>query len=311
MLITVTAKAKSSDEASALANAAVDAFLAQQKELAADRLRETVKALRDSLTQTEKSKSDARTRYDDFRAANKISDLSLDQQRSIDEVARLRVAANDTRIELAGLNAREASLRASRDASPNAVVATHSEQRPELVRLAAAEAELAQARGTYAPDHPKIKALESEVDALRELAVVNGPVVTGEVTTPNSVRNSLTSSVEELSALRKSIEQRNNALADIIKQAEARASKLTSVEAEAARLLVDVQVSEAHVNLLLKQIGSSEDDVRSASSGFQVVSRATPPARPASRTGRVVAVAFPVGTLTLVALFLCCARSRA
>lgn len=304
MLITVTAKAGSSDEASDLANAVVDAFLAQQKDLAAARLRETVKALRDSLTQTEKAQTDARKRYDDFRVANKISDMSVDVQRAIEEVARLRVAANDARVELQSLQAREGSLRASRDASPGSVVASRTEQRPELARLAAAEAELAQARATFTPDHPKVKALEAEVEALRTLADDDTAVVTGEVVTRSPLRDSLATSVEELAALRKSIEQRNSALDDIIKQSEVRASKLTSEEAEAARLLADVQVGEAHVNLLLKQIGSSEDDVRSATSGFQVVSRATPPAHPANRTGRTVAIAAPVATLFLVAFVL-------
>jgi hypothetical protein len=90
------------------------------------------------------------------------------------------------------------------------------------------------------------------------------------------------------------MEERAKALAAVQREAEARAKTLTAVQGEAARLLADVSTNEEHVNLLLKQLAMAEDDVRGATSGFQLVSRATPPAHAERGLGRIVALALPL-----------------
>ena len=67
MLITVTAKESSKDDAAALANVAVDVFLEAQRELAKNRLREAVTALRQSLSEGEAARTHSHARYDAFR----------------------------------------------------------------------------------------------------------------------------------------------------------------------------------------------------------------------------------------------------
>lgn len=300
MLITVVATDEDRDRCAAIANVIVEVFLSAQKEVAAGRLREIAQALRSSLALAEADLRGAKKAYADFRTEFAITDASVETQAAIEELARLRVAANDARVELETLRARENSLRASRDGSPKEVVASRNELAPSVARLAEAQTELAEARAKFTPDHPKTKALEAEVEALRAAVDVGKPAVTSRVVTRSPMRDNLAAQVEELTALRKSIEQRGASLSEVLATAEQRAATLTTAQTQAARLLADVQVSENHVKSLLEQIASSEDDVRKASSDFQVVSKATPPPWPEKGKGRMVAVAIPLVMVLLV-----------
>lgn len=301
MLIAITAKAPDRDDAAAIANAMVAAFLDAQREVSANRLREVAVGLRQSLGQAETALDEARKKYDGFRAQNGVAEFSVDVQGAITELARLRIAANDARVELQGLQAREASLRRSRATNPENVVVSRNEQNNDAARLAQLETELAEKRSKYSDDHPEVRALSAEVAALKARAGA-APVVTSQVVGRNPMRDTLGLQLEESSAVRKAVEERTKALADLTREAERRAQQLTGAQGEAARLLADVKVNEEHVAALLKQIAMAEDDVRGATSNFQIVSRATPPERSEKGVGRIVAIALPVVGLLLAVL---------
>jgi uncharacterized protein involved in exopolysaccharide biosynthesis len=304
MLITISVKAKDRDTCADAANVLVDVFLAAQKEVAASRLRETARALRDSLAVAETSLREARQEYEAFRKEHGVADASVETQAAIEELARLRVAANDAQVELESLRARENSLRASRDVSPSEVVASRNETAPAAARLAEARMQLAEAQAKLTNDHPKVRALEAEVGALEREAATAKPTVTSRTVSRGTMRDNLAAQVEELAALRKSIEQRKSSLAEVLVTAEKRAATLTTAETQAARLLAAVQVSGKHVSSLLEQLATAEDDVRKATSSFQVVSRAAAPPWPEKGNGRIVAAAIPLAALSLVLLFL-------
>ena len=236
-----------------------------------------------------------------------MDDFSAEVQANIGELARLRTSAHDAQIELQGLQARESALRVAQSASSPSVVTSSSEEHTDAARLAISETELAALRSKYSEDHPSVLALAAEVKVLRARAKTLAPAVTAQTLGRNPTYDAIAIQAEESQVVRMGMEERARALADVEQQAETRARKLTAVEGQAARLLADVTTNEEHVNVLLKQLAMAEDDVRGASSGFQIVSRATPPDHPERGIGRVVAAALPIFAL-LIAIALVLSR---
>jgi uncharacterized protein involved in exopolysaccharide biosynthesis len=305
MLIGITGSGSDPASAAELANKTVDVFVAAEREVAANRLRGSVEALRQSLGQSEEALGQARTKYDVFRAEYHVDDFSVEVQAGIGELARLRTSAHDAQIELQGLQARESALRVAQSASSPSVVMSSSEEHTDAARLAISETELAALRSKYSEDHPSVLALAAEVKVLRARAKTLAPAVTAQTLGRNPTYDAIAMQAQESQVVRMGLEERARALADVEQQAEARARKLTAVEGQAARLLADVTTNEEHVNVLLKQLAMAEDDVRGASSGFQLVSRATPPDHPVRGIGRIVAAALPIfALLAAIALVL-------
>lgn len=294
MLIGITGSGRDPTAAAELTNDVVDVFLGAQREVAANRLRGSVEALRQSLAQSEAASSQSRKTYDTFRAEYHVDDFSLEVQAGIGELARLRTSAHDAQIELQGLAAREAALRVAQSSNAPNVILSTSEQHTDEARLAVSETELAALRSKYSEDHPSVLALAAEVTALRERASTLPPAVTAQTLGRNATYDAIAMQAQESRVVRMGMEERAKALADVERAAEARARTLTAVEGQAARLLADVTTNEEHVNVLLKQLAMAEDDVRGASSGFQLVSRATPPDHAERGIGRVVAAALPL-----------------
>lgn len=303
MLITITGRTTNRNTAAALTNAMVDVYLESQKKVSEARLQETAQSLRHSLVQSQKSLDEARGRYDQFRKEHRIGDLGIEVQAAIEEVARLRVAANDARVELDSSEAEESVLRKQRASAPATIVgATPEENRALTARLAEVEANLADARAKYTDEHPRVRLLSGEASELRNR--VNNPAEQPKATTRNPAYSVLGARVEQSAAAKRAAEQRRKALQDVIQESEDRASKLTSVEGETARLLADVSVLQDHVAALLKQAATAEDDVRSATSYFQIISKATPPEHSEKGLGRIVAVATPLLTMLTALLIL-------
>jgi uncharacterized protein involved in exopolysaccharide biosynthesis len=301
MLINVSAKASKAEMAADVANTVVTVFLDSQRELSANRLREIVVGLRQSLVQSEAALAESRGRYDVFRGENHVADFPLEVQGAIAELARLHLAASDARVELQGLEAREGALKQSQDQSPEQLVVMRNEQMPDTARISELETELAEKRGKLSEDHPQVQALAAELAALKARGSV-APAVTSQTVGRNTVRDAVSAQLEESTAVRRSVEERTKALGQMTVEAEQRAQQLTGVQGEAARMLSDVKANEEHVAILFKQIATSEDDVRSAASNFQLVSRATPPEGSEHVLRRVVALLFPVLALLAAGL---------
>lgn len=298
MLITISATSTRPEAAAELANTMVDVYLDAQRKVSESRLRETAESLRLSLVQSRKSLEESRDRYDRFRTDHRIGDLSIEVQAAIEEVARLRVAANDARVELESSLAEEAAQRRIRSVAPRALGPV-DDSPANAARLAEVESNLANARARHTEEHPRVKLLEAEAAELRSRGAA-GTSGTARVAAPTPGAGRLEHTVQT----RRAAEQRRKALQDVIRESEERASKLTAVEGEAARLLADMNAQQDHVASLLKQSATAEDDVRSASSYFQIVSRASPPDHPERGFGWIFALGFPVAVVLLAILLL-------
>jgi len=246
MLIGITGKDSDPASAAVLTNKVVDVFLGAQREVAANRLRGSVEALRESLSESETALKDSRAKYDAFRAQYHVDDFSIEVQSSIAELARLRTSAHDAEIELHGLQAREAALTHAQSKSASTVITSTSEENTDAARLARSETELAALRSKYSEDHPAVLALAAEVNVLKGRAATLPPAVTAQTLGRNPIYDALATQAQESRVGRSSMEERAKALAEVQQAAEVRASTLTSVQGEAARLLADVTTNDRH-----------------------------------------------------------------
>jgi uncharacterized protein involved in exopolysaccharide biosynthesis len=296
-VIDVAGKGDSPEEAAAVANTVAEVFIDQRRSIMARQLDDTVAALRASLSDREAQVAGARERYDAFRADNDIKELSTEEEAAIRELARLEVLEHDVKIDMEGAKAMDASLRAARAANPETVVTASTQDRSDVQRLVQLQTELAQARARFTPDHPAVKALQAQVDALR--GMVDGAPARATSTTVGrgTVHDAVATQLEQAHASERSLEERQRTLTAVRAQADARARQLTAAEAQAARLLADVKVDEAEVEAILKQIAEAEADVRAATSDFQFVSRAIPPTQSSLPIGPLTAIAIPLLTL--------------
>jgi uncharacterized protein involved in exopolysaccharide biosynthesis len=304
LLLTVKAHADSREGAAELANAAIAVFVEAQQDVASAHHREVAASLRASLAVAEASTSEARKRYDDFRHEQGIGDLSLEMQSAIAGVAKLRVARDDARAELAAMRAKETELRLVEGRVPSQVVVSHTEQRPDVAQLADLTTDLARAKAVHTDDHPLVRSLTAEADALRKRTGDDPAFVTARTLGRSTVRDAISVQAEESTALRRAIERKSIVLDQLQVEAESRTTKLGLAQGEAARRLADVEAAEQHLGVLLRQLAAADDDVRMVSSGFQIVSPATPPERSEKGLGRIVAAVVPllVALLGLLAL---------
>ena len=298
-LLIISAHTPDRDASVLLTQTAVNVFLDAQRRQAQGKLEESVSALRQSLAQADTAQAQARSRYDAFRTEHHVEDFSIDVLTAIQDAARLRVSASEAEVDLRGLEARLSSLRGAHATAASQVVLSRNETNDDQARLGRLDSELAGLRARFTDDHPRVQAAAAEVEALRGRLDSASPTVVGQVVGRSPLHYALTMQVEESTALRRAVAERARALTDLRRAAEERAGHLTHVQGEAARLLSDVQANEGHVASLFQQLASAEDDVRKASSGFQVVSSPLRPERSEKGMGRVVAIVLPLLVLVV------------
>jgi capsular polysaccharide biosynthesis protein len=293
-VMSITAKGKSPDEATELANTTAEVFVTERRDVMKRHLVTVVSALRTMLSQREASVAAARARYDRFRDDNNIKVLSLQEEESIKELARLETTEHDVRISLVAARGQEKSLEEQQAANPTSVVSTQGEQLIDNQKLAQLESELVQARARFPDNHPAVVALTEQVAALKTAAAKTAPTVTTQTVTRSLLHDQIASQLEENQASLSALEDKRRELKNVHDEEDARARLLTRGEAEAARLLAEVQVDEEDVGSLLKQIAAADEDVRGAASDFQMVSLAIPPTHAATPVGPLTAIAIPL-----------------
>src|SRR5690606_20322158 len=100
----------------------------------------------------------ARERYGGFRERAGITDLTVEQEAAIDSAADLRASRDLAGSEIGALEARIEQLRRELRATPSTMAVVVVSASLEETQLAESRAQLVAARGTLAPDHPRILA---------------------------------------------------------------------------------------------------------------------------------------------------------
>jgi len=247
----------------------------------------------------------ARRRYNEFRDEHGIADLSTEQQSMVKSAATLRA---DSELAVSEIRATEAEVRSLETvlASTPKTTLVSGGSSPERATYNRLRQELVNARATLSGDHPRVQALQQQVDQLRaqlrsgggSSASVGGLV--GTNTTYQVVDGKLRDAKSRLAALR----ERQKGLAQLADKAQSRLGAFSNIEGEASALLADVKVNENLASGLRRTEAALEDALRDPPSGFVVLDPGAVPEYPIRNKAKTVVFGAVVMLSSAFALFL-------
>lgn len=271
-LVSFTTSAETSERAAAMANALVEIFLEHHRERRRAELNREITSLDERIVAANGELGEARRRYDRFREANRITDLSAEQEQAITQAAALRSEADLAEAEVQALEARVRQLRAAVARTPR-MEAVSSGASDRSRRLTELSARLAEMRASLSDEHPQVQAVRRQIEALsrsRGASTSTRMEVSGLY---QQAQTNLATAETELETARR----RHEALERNAEQAQQRTNRFSAIEGQAATLLAQVNVKEALVTELAQAKARREDQLRDVETGFRTVAEALPP----------------------------------
>jgi len=247
----------------------------------------------------------ARRRYNEFREKHGIADLSTEQRSMVQSAAKLRADSEIAVSEIRALEAEVASLEQVLASTPKTSL-VGSGTSPERAAYNRLRGELVTAKATLSPDHPRVQALQQQVDQLRAQLQSGrgsgssgaGPV--GVNATYQVVDGQLRDAKSRLAALR----ERQKGLSEMAGNAQHRVEAFSDIEGEASALLAEVKVNENLVSGLRRTEAALEDALSDPPSGFVVLDPGAVPEYPVRNKMKIVVFAAVSMLSVALALFI-------
>ena len=295
----VTVVAASAEGAAEFVGEVTDVFLAYHGERTARRIEQEIARVAKRIEGAEEEAADARRRYNEFRERHGIASLSTEQQSMIDSAAKLRADSELAEAEIRALEAQVKSLEEQLASTPKTSVVGGgaSAERAAYDRL---RQELASARATLSPDHPRVQSLEQQVNQLRAQLRRGGgsDAMVGANVTYQAVSDELRAAKSDLTTLR----ERQKGLAQLADKAQRQIDSFSGVEGEASALLAEVEVNDALVSRLHGTEAALEDALEDPPSGFSVIDPGSAPEFPLSSKKKKIVFVGVTGLFGLLAL---------
>jgi uncharacterized protein involved in exopolysaccharide biosynthesis len=306
--VEITVVGETGEEAAEFVGIVTDVFMTYHKERQSRRIEGEIARGSKRIDAAEDQTEVARRRYNEFREEHGIADLSTEQMSMVKSAAKLRADSELAGSEIRALEAQVKSLEAQLASTPKSVVAAgSSHERAAYYRL---REELVSARATLSPDHPRVQALQQQVNQLGiDLrsgggAKSSGGGLVSVNTTYQVVEGLLRDAKSRLEGLR----ERKKGLAEMADKAQHRVEGFSDIEGEASALLAEVKVNENLVRNLRREETALEDALRDPPSGFVVLDPGAVPEYPVRNKMKIVV--FGAIPMISVAFVLCLVLRR-
>ena len=293
------------EDAAQFAQTVIDIFLEFHEERQAKRVEVEIGHINRRIAAAEVQTEVARRRYDEFRDAHGIANLSTEKQSTLESTAKHRAASELAVLEVRALEAQVKSLEGQLASTPETRVVS-GESSPERAAYQQLRQELATARATLSENHPRVQALHQQVNQFRAQLRSGGTwtsVGDGQLTA-NTTHQAI---AEELRAARSNLETlrvRQRGLVELAEKAQRRVEGFSDIEGEASGLLSDVKVNEALLQGLRRTEAALEDALRNPSSGFVILDPGSVPEYPVRNKMKLVVFgAVPLVSFGLALLF--------
>jgi uncharacterized protein involved in exopolysaccharide biosynthesis len=302
--VRITVSGETAQDAADFAGVVTEVFMEYHKERQSRRIELEIARGIKRIEAGERKAETARRRYNEFREEHGISGLSTEQQFMVQSAAKLRADSELTVPDIRALEAEVRSLEALLANTPKTIVVSGGSS-PERVAYDRLRQELISARASLSPDHPRVQALQQQVDQLRgqlrsgSAARSGGDGLLGINATYQVLDGQLREAKSQLAALR----ERQRGLAGMADQAQSRVEAFSDIEGEATALLADVSVNENLVSGLRRSEVALEDALRDPPSGFVVLDPGAVPEYPVrNKMKAVVFVAVAVLSVAVALL---------
>ncbi|HEY8430297.1 MAG TPA: hypothetical protein VIL20_18075 [Sandaracinaceae bacterium] len=271
-LVSFTTTANGAERAATMANALVEIFLEHHRQRRRRDLNREIASLDERIAAANAELARARRRYDQFREANGITDLSAEQEQAITQAAELRSQADLAEAEVQALEARVRQLRSALSRTPR-MEAVSSGASAQAQRLRELRARLAEMRASLSDEHPQVQAVQRQIQALSR----SGSAGTSTRMEVSALYRELRTNLAEAETELETARRRHEALSRNAQAAQARTNRFSAIEGQAATLLAQVNVKEALVRELTEAKAHAEDQLRDVQTGFRSVAEARPP----------------------------------
>jgi uncharacterized protein involved in exopolysaccharide biosynthesis len=302
----VTVPGETAQDAAQFAKTVIDTFIEYHEGQQAMRVEVEISRIGKRIVAAEDEAKFARRKYDEFRDAHGIANLSTEQESMLESAARLHAKSELAVPEVRSLEAWVKSLETQLASTPQTRVVT-GEDSPERAVYQQLRQELVTARATLSRSHPRVQSLQQQVDHLRAQLRSGGTGTWGgdgqlaTNTTYQSIARELRAARSNLEARR----ERQRGLVELAERARERVEAFSDIEGEASGLLAQVKIDENLVQGLLRTEATLEDAFRNPSSGFMILDPGSVPEYPVRNKMKLVVFgAVPLVSFGLALLFL-------
>lgn len=294
-IIRIKGSGPSPEEATRLTSTASEVFLAYLAGRQRERIDAEVSVLHERIRAAKAALETARRAHQDFRDKHGIANLDAEQEQNIQTAAELRADASLARSEISSLEARIVQLEQELKRTPEMVAASVTSS-PEVEELARMRSELARSRGFYSDQHPRVRALEQQVQALeRQSRTTRGTI--SQMGT-NAQFAGLQAALATAKADLESARNRQVELQALAEAAQERVAAFSDLEGDASKLLADVRVNEELTAELQAELARMQD--LTPKPPFRIVSPASEPDSPEANKRKLLASgAMPIGFVLL------------
>jgi uncharacterized protein involved in exopolysaccharide biosynthesis len=299
-----TVSGETGEDAAEYARVVTDVFMAYHKDRQSRRIDTEIARTTKRIEGAEEEAAEARELYNDFREAHGIADLSTEQTSMVSSAAELRANSELARPEIRALEAQVKSLEAQLASTPKTsfVSGGSSPERSTYDRL---RQELVSAKATLSPDHPRVQALQQQVDQLRSQLRSGGSARSGGegLVGVNSTYQALDGQLRQAKSDLASLRERQKGLSEMADKAQHRVEGFSDIEGEASALLAEVKVNERLVDQLRGTEAFLEDASHDPPSGFVVLDPGAVPEFPVEDKMKIVVfLAIPILSIAIALL---------
>ncbi len=281
------------ETAAALTNHLADVFIERNRAM---RMREVENQLINYRSRLEASRTSVLAAADDlrdFEAKNEISDIKT--QLTVLLEKRQEVEVNLTTIESNLLAKREQlnRLGTSIGEEPDMIVQTSYFVNPMAKNLASLEWELAQARGRYTDDNPKVKDLLMRVEKIKTIIEDGKDQQTPSQTfAHNPVKQELAITRYEVDAEALRLATQRNGLEQKLQELANRITRLTQTRKQHEVLVSKRDAAQRLMRDLRERVDSMEVIYRGDLGDFETLERATVPVDREASGRKILVIAF-------------------
>jgi succinoglycan biosynthesis transport protein ExoP len=270
----ISVSGRTAEESAERTHLVTKLFLQHHSERQARRIEQEIARVTKRIEGAKNEAEDARRRYNEFREKHGIADLSTEQRSLVNSAVGLRADSEFAASDIRALEARVGSLEAQLSTIPKTSVVSSSTS-PERAAYNRLRQELASARASLSDDHPRVQALQQQVNELQSQirSGGSGGGLVGNNATYLAVSKELRAAKAQLTVLK----ERQKGLSEMAEKAQARVESLSGIEGEASELLAEMQVNDALVVRLHATEAALEDTLEHLSSGFTVLDPGAPP----------------------------------
>jgi len=166
-LIRIIARADNPNLAVDVANSLAQAAVRDNQEYTRKQLRETLENIRYQLGVIQRSMVSQLSDIENFKKKNQFFEMDPRAAKILEEAEYARQAREKAVLEYQSLLEQYESLKRQTEALPDYVpIDRESTNSPLQVRIISLETQLAEARGRYTPDNPKVRQMENELQEL-------------------------------------------------------------------------------------------------------------------------------------------------